>query len=764
MRYWVILLLTFGTLMSFSCGEQQKPIRLVADQITPKIVLHLGAFQSADDAITTIDQLNWLDPEKQGAAVATNALAALELRDYLMKLYDLSPSDIPIVSDRDRAGGPLIFIGMPSTENAYRDLARQIASRWKKSKTEHDQAFRFDTFSEKEQSYLVISSERPIGTLYGVYEFLNRLGVEWYSPGEMGEFVPQGDSLIVQPMSELYVPPYRWRGFYREFDAQTITTLSPDPQEKIDKSFYRWMGRNRLNGIWQSEDSPELKFYGIQTYCGASPPLMTLLSPKQSYPYNHPQFEGDEANPLDAYEISKFYQGDFNQNGTLEYFEAHPEWFPASLDSNLKLANSACFCPSQKQAMEEFIKLLLENLHRGSWRFADKLVLDADSVPFCACPECEQIGNRADKVFYLLDHIHHALELAFDSGRLNRKVFLVAVYPLAEPLPTKKPNRSSDFKATALLLSADGRCLAHTIDDPRCTEANAALWEQLQKWQDQKPFKGEFYLLQPFNARRYRDLPLVLNTLMSAEGKILSERGIQGVLYKNARTSDLGVHRLLNYQFAKQSWNPSADQDSLFQNYLAHCYPSLSGLMKEYYIRLQVALSNIESWRAELTDKVNHIVLDEKDMQLLPLEKFAAHFNIELQRSSNNSGIDWENTYQLVHDLRYILDTGLGEEMSDVTLERLLEDEYQLRYAELMVGLYDKVILILTLGEEEPEMLQEAVIRLRQLATQLRNYEIRSPALGMKNGLQASGLEDAVAKLLEKFDIDYTEFDDDNAY
>jgi hypothetical protein len=85
-----------------------------------------------------------------------------------------------------------------------------------------------------------------------------------------------------------------------------------------------------------------------------------------------------------------------------------------------------------------------------------------------------------------------------------------------------------------------------------------------------------------------------------------------------------------------------------------------------------------------------------------------------------------------------------------VAKRRLLELYEQVHYAELIINLYDNVIRFLTLGSEEPEMKTESLIRMESMAQELNKYQIKSPALGVTNGLQASGIQNAVEKLISE--------------
>ncbi|NLF30758.1 MAG: DUF4838 domain-containing protein [Planctomycetes bacterium] len=83
---------------------------------------------------------------------------------------------------------------------------------------------------------LVIAGGRPRGTLYGVYAFLEHLGVRWWTPTET--VVPRRPRLLVEPLDMREVPALETRNIMYA--------------EGFDPASTVWYVRNRLNGNgWQ---------------------------------------------------------------------------------------------------------------------------------------------------------------------------------------------------------------------------------------------------------------------------------------------------------------------------------------------------------------------------------------------------------------------------------------------------------------------------------------------------------------------------------
>ncbi len=121
------------------------------------------------------------------------ALAAQEMA-YFIKLA--TGAELPIVTDDTSPQGTLILIGEGRLTREARITADDLPL----------EGFRFSTFNrgiaivgavpKPQQTWAFWSAQ--LGTLYGVYDFLERFaGVRWYYPGDDGQIVPKRSSLII---------------------------------------------------------------------------------------------------------------------------------------------------------------------------------------------------------------------------------------------------------------------------------------------------------------------------------------------------------------------------------------------------------------------------------------------------------------------------------------------------------------------------------------------------------------------------------------
>ena len=89
---------------------------------------------------------------------------------------------------------------------------------------------------------LVIAGPGKRGTLYGVYELLDNLGVRWWYPGHT--HLPDLPTVTLEPIHDRQVPALEYR------DIMYLESFSP--QGRL------WMARNRLNGLaWTDRDDNE---------------------------------------------------------------------------------------------------------------------------------------------------------------------------------------------------------------------------------------------------------------------------------------------------------------------------------------------------------------------------------------------------------------------------------------------------------------------------------------------------------------------------
>ena len=129
-------------------------------------------------------------PETGGKATF---MAARELQTYLHKM---TGAHVPIDHGSMRGGAPAKITLEPELITAD-------------NPADGDES-QF-TIVQK-NSRIRIQGQSDVAVLYGVYQYLENLGVRWYMPGEIGETVPRRSDIPIEPGTTQYTPEFRTRG------------------------------------------------------------------------------------------------------------------------------------------------------------------------------------------------------------------------------------------------------------------------------------------------------------------------------------------------------------------------------------------------------------------------------------------------------------------------------------------------------------------------------------------------------------------------
>jgi len=409
------------------------------------------------------------------------------------------------------------------------------------------------------------------------------------------------------------------------------------------------------------------------------------------------------------------------------------------------------FCCSDEKARRELIAELFSGAE------AELCVLDAaQATPLCSCSACQRLGSETDRWLHLVGQIGAAV------GRLKKEVALPEAATLLALHDLSLPERSApqDWPRAEILLAArlQPRCYAHALADLHCTEVNAGTLTALVKWLAATP-NARHAVIEGYYAPEFAGLPLVLDQIIARDLETCRALGVQGFFCDApGRIRPTGIRFYQDYLLGQALHQTHLQTDSLRKAFVAFAYPGAATMTLEYFAMLSEAFSNCSAWRGELPGRVRQLAENNFSGTLLPLERFNRHFSLYQEFSETDEGVAWERTFQLIHDARHLMDDLLEIKLPDQSLDRLLEAEKQLRFAELTVTLYDNIIRSLTLGEDEPAMREEAAIRLRQVVKRMEELTVAEGGCGTgeATALSASGLEASARALLLKLQQRYS--------
>lgn len=161
--------------------------------------------------------------------VASNAaekvrVAASELQTYIRKI---SGAVLQIITDSDNPQGKLILVGKSKLVPASVPIPSGL------------------TNARREEGFAILCNGNHLvlagndagnyhGTEYAVYEFLERLGVRWFMPGDFGEIIPRLKTIVFPPVRIVEKPDFIMRNWWAHV---------PEALRDQDE---RWKLRNKM--------------------------------------------------------------------------------------------------------------------------------------------------------------------------------------------------------------------------------------------------------------------------------------------------------------------------------------------------------------------------------------------------------------------------------------------------------------------------------------------------------------------------------------
>lgn len=249
--------------------------------------------------------------------------------------------------------------------------------------------------------HLLIQGATPRGTLYGVYDILERFGIRWWTPHD--ETVPLPDVLELPDLDHRVEPPLAYRGlWYRNaMDAD-------------------WQARMRLNGGTMAPIHMQARHGGAEIYAGhATGHTYARLVPTETY------------------------------------FDAHPEYFGEVKGVRLRHANQLC-CTHPDVADIAAATLRRWLAETPGARMAS--VTQNDHGNWCTCRECAALiarhGSPAAPALHLANEVARRLEKDHPDVLID-----VFAYAYTE----KPPAGMTAHRNVLVRLAPIGNCFGHAI-------------------------------------------------------------------------------------------------------------------------------------------------------------------------------------------------------------------------------------------------------------------------------------------------------------
>ena len=285
-------------------------------------------------------------------AIPAEKTAARELQEHLKQM---TGADFPVVSAADFAGGARIAVGfqdgLPAelTVENYPNLGPE------------------ELVIDSSDDIVLLAGGRPRGALYATYEFLESLGIRWYTPTET--LVPERPDLEIDVVSERYTSPFRSR-----------TNVPGNGQTG------EWCARNRLNSLLEWTNPGEEYGGGVRQ----GPDMHTLWRLMSS-----------------------------------EIFKTHPEW--AAMEDGERKINHANnhwgACLSNPELQDYIVSRTMDWL-RKTPGVTDVWFGQNDGSPYCMCPDCQAVydahgGVPSAAVCIILNKLADAVAAEFPDVRVK---------------------------------------------------------------------------------------------------------------------------------------------------------------------------------------------------------------------------------------------------------------------------------------------------------------------------------------------------------
>lgn len=632
------------------------------------IVVFWGSHSSAAEAASGEAEVNWNDADPADDTACTESYAALELQHYL-RLMTGDARGFEIIRPEDVSRSKetsFIFLGAAAFRKAG---ARDI---WAASGVSPDslgsEGYMIKTLAVRNGRAICIVGASRIGTLYGVYAFLDRLGVRWFAPGAANEEIPALSADGFPDFDVRESPGFFTRGFHAW-------------ENRADRDFLVWMARNRLN-YWcvEQEDKPFLHKLGIMLAGGAHIITEYYLGPNLEYPYDHPRFEGDETKPPDPYPVSAEFQGDADGDKKIRYFEAHPEWYGLQNGRRSDRIESDFgdnFCTSNPDAMKEFLKNAVQDLIDG--RFKDANVINAwtlDVGNWCECESCRALGTTADRNLHFAHSYAQAVKKARLEKRINRPIrVLFLIYAEAIEPPTRPVPADFDYDMCIGTVFPIVRCYVHNFDDPLC-DPNMDYLKNSRGWavDPGRFYKGQICIGEYYNVSGYKCLPVCfMHTMAHDIPYYFNALNARHFHYMHVTTAKWGNKSLTNWQMARQLWDPAVDCEKLWEDYFGRRYGPAASQMRSFYESLEKMLSNASPIKYQLARR-----LGAGEFELFP----DSHFQYESRSYPRNDGPDMADILKSSKDCRNTIEAVKTMRLPERVARRIAEDDQAFTYGE----------------------------------------------------------------------------------
>lgn len=468
----------------------------------------------------------------------TERFAASELARYIKAM---TGKEIPVKTDETPFAGVTLAVGL----NKY---SRTFMSRFDESVAGPGP----DSFVVSAKDGLVVlAGGADRGTLYSVYEFLEGQGCRWFFPGELGEYVPKKDRLVVPEGEKLCVPDF----VQREIDGG-----ARDPKRMLE--IVDWAAKNRINRI-----------FGIRAYhLRAAPPGERNAWAKRG---------GTIKWQWICHNLSWMIPpGEFKE---------HPKYFALYKGERVPIGTKGRrsygggnLCTTNEDVIRICAEFCIDWFDKNPDGAVVPINPNDGAVKWCECDNCRKfgginfMGGKKGSMTRRMITFTNAIARRVYRRHPDRFLLMLAYSNYIEPEPDMTIDKNVIVQYAAHL------DYAHAPDE---SAANEKARRQMGIWAKQANGNfgvWEYYLLGDFRSKKAPPvwLPLVYRT----RDTVRYYKSLGARFYFTQSNYQYWDHNaLVWYTLARLIWKTDTDFDALADDFVAKMYGPAARAVKELY-------------------------------------------------------------------------------------------------------------------------------------------------------------------------------------
>jgi hypothetical protein len=378
-----------------------------------------------------------------------------------------------------------------------------------------------------------IAGAEDLGTLYGVYQFLEKhLGIRWFMPGDLGEVVPRRDTLTIGTFEETETPSFRVRWI-----------------ESGD-----WALRQKMNvGVEVGQQPVGVNWlWSFHTHFKLIPPE--------------------------------------------EYFDEHPEWF-ARIGRKRRRPTPGRqgqqLCTSNPELVDEMARRIIEVFDKDP--SLDILALaPQDGGGFCQCEACIALDEKRPPETAW--HATYSRRLAIFNnevakrvaGKYPDKIIKVGAYAMYLRVPLDPDYRPEPNLAIQACHTYS--CNSHPIASATCRGNSMYFRHELEHW---ARIANHLFIYEYYNKGAWGGLPYHQVHLIRRDISYYHGLGAEG-FYTQPAGDRWPACGLNHYVAAKLTWDVNLDVDRLLEDFYEKFYAEAAEPMRDYWETLEQTFADCD--------------------------------------------------------------------------------------------------------------------------------------------------------------------------